>query len=54
MLGKYLPATYCTKYYRLKRMKEEQGFAPAEKKNYGCSKDGTRELQVTDQHLSHQ
>ncbi len=25
MLGRYLPATYCTIYYRFKRVKEEQG-----------------------------
>jgi hypothetical protein len=26
LLGRFLPATYCTEYYGLKRMKEEQGF----------------------------
>ncbi len=40
LLGRCLPATYCTEYYGFKRMKDEQGllYNPAEI-NYGCSRD---------------
>jgi hypothetical protein len=32
LLGRGLPATYCTEYYGLKRMKEEQGLFIQQKK----------------------
>jgi hypothetical protein len=32
LLGRCLPATYCTEYYRFKRMKEEQGLLIQQKK----------------------
>ncbi len=38
LLGRCLPAPYCTIYYGFKRMKKEQGLLIQQKKN-GCSKD---------------
>jgi hypothetical protein len=32
LLGRCLPATYCTEYYGFKRMKEEQGLVIQQRK----------------------
>ncbi len=39
LLGRCLPATYCTIYYGFKRMKEQQGLLIQQKTNHGCSRD---------------
>jgi hypothetical protein len=53
LLGRCLPATYCTIYYGFKRMKKRARIVnPAEKK-YGCSRDLTHDFKVKYQDLSH-
>ncbi len=39
LMGRYLPATFCTIYYGLQRMKEEQGPIFQQKKNHGGSRN---------------